>query len=141
MPKLVPAPFIAYNRSVSFSGRTAPTGWCWLGTKPTQRTWPESTLTITAPIIASHASPCSQARCPMPPCSHSPAPTLRRALKGTVKPAAIALVMISPVLQPLSATTKEPGSEPDVLLSSTAVRMCTWSKAPMSTETTLDQIQ
>nr|XP_036584522.1 uncharacterized protein CTRU02_05597 [Colletotrichum truncatum]KAF6794040.1 hypothetical protein CTRU02_05597 [Colletotrichum truncatum] len=29
MPKLVPAPFIAHSRSFSFSGRTAPAGWCW----------------------------------------------------------------------------------------------------------------
>lgn len=75
--------------SASFSGITAPVGRCWLGTWPMQRTCPESTLTTTAPMMASHGSPWSLARCPMPPCSHSPAPTLGLAPNGTVTPASI----------------------------------------------------
>ncbi len=91
--------------------------------------------------MASHASPCTLARCLMPPYSHSPAPTLGRAPRGTVTPAAMVLRTISPVLQPASATIKEPESELESPPSSPAVRMCTWSKALISTETTLGQRQ
>lgn len=89
IPKLVPTPLVAHSSSASFSGLTAPVGRCWLGTRPMQRTCPESTLTTTAPMMASHESPWSLARCPMPPCSHSPAPTLGRAPNGSVTPASI----------------------------------------------------
>ena len=62
---------------------------------------------------------------------------LGRAPRGTVIPAAIVLQTISPVLQPALATTKELELELDFPLFSLAVRMYTWSKAPMLTKTTL----
>src|SRR5690242_13368914 len=106
MPKFVPAPFNAHRISVSFSGRMDVAGVYRLGTYPMHGTSPESTLTTTAPTIASHARPCIRDRCQMPPCSHKPAPTLGRDPRGTVTPAAIAFVMISPVVQPALATTR-----------------------------------
>ena len=141
MLKLVLAPFIAYNRLGLFSRGTALAGQCWLSIQPTQRTQLELTLIITALIMALQASLCNLARCLMPPCSYSPAPTLGRAPRGTVTPAAMVLWMISPILQSVLVTTKELELEPESPLSSSAVRMYTQSKAPMSTETTLGQRQ